>query len=191
MTPVDNDVLIDILWKMYAENTTQARHHETQRSTVTNLILLAAGSILALTTVDKRINDADVPATILVVALGLFGIVFSAEHYARTRQHLERSKQYRVALDRLLPSLDDPGLAAITNQMKNEVREALKSDPLGNGILTALKRAGDHAHKTTTIGLGVIPRGGLHSLWLGLHFLIVILGTSLTVIALWHEHSWS
>jgi len=64
---VDNkDALIDILWKMYEENVTEGRHHETQRATVTNLVIAIAAGVLALVTFDKGITLIDLPLTIFL-----------------------------------------------------------------------------------------------------------------------------
>jgi hypothetical protein len=38
----------DILWGMYQEHTTQGRHHEVQRASMTNIIIVVAGGVLAL-----------------------------------------------------------------------------------------------------------------------------------------------
>ena len=49
----------------------------------TNLVILLAAGVTTFVTVDKAINGADLPATILLMALGLFGAIFSAQHYER------------------------------------------------------------------------------------------------------------
>ena len=130
---------------------------------------------------------------VFVIALGIFGAVFSAQHYARYRQHMERAKHYRRALDCLLPQMDDIGLAKVATQVRHEVGEELDHDPLGNGVLTAIKRAGDHAHdrnKPAAI-LGSITPGALHTLWIALHCFVIALGMLLAVFAIWYPQSWS
>ena len=92
----------DILWGMYQENTTQGRHHESQRETVTNLIITITGVLLALIALDDKLNQADLPLAIFVTLLGLWGAVFSLKHYERYLLHMSRARQYRNALDALL-----------------------------------------------------------------------------------------
>lgn len=44
----DKEVLQDILWKMFEENSTVGRHHEIQRATVTNLVIIVVAGVLGL-----------------------------------------------------------------------------------------------------------------------------------------------
>lgn len=48
------DDLQQILWGMYQENCIQARHHESQRSTVTSILLSISAAILALVSLNKQ-----------------------------------------------------------------------------------------------------------------------------------------
>lgn len=50
---MDNQDLKDTLWRLYEDHYTQVRHYETQRSTVTNLLLTIAAALLAFITYDK------------------------------------------------------------------------------------------------------------------------------------------
>src|SRR5437868_4603714 len=99
---INNDALRDVLWKMYEENVTEGRHHETQRATVTNLVIAIAAAVLGLVTYDKAITHLDLPLTIFLVFLGVFGAAFSSKYYERFRLHMKRAKKYRNALDKLL-----------------------------------------------------------------------------------------
>ncbi len=184
--------LMDLLWKMYSENTTHGRHHETQRSTVSNLILVLAGALLTFTTVDKAINRADLPAAILVAAIGLFGAVFCAQHYARYRQHVERAKHYRTALDALLPPMDDPDLSSLRDRLTKGLDVEVGREAMRAGVLTAIKRVADHRFHAKEISkIAAITPGGLHSLWIGLHVLVAVLGGMLAIAAVWWPKSWN
>lgn len=91
----------EILFALYQDNINQGRHHETQRSTVTSSILAIDTIIIGLITFDKCINGSDVPLTILVTALGIFGAAFTLKHYERYSLHMQRARLYRNKLDEL------------------------------------------------------------------------------------------
>jgi hypothetical protein len=95
----ENSALRDALWGMYQENTTQARHHEDQRSTVASTLIAIAGAVIGLITFQKSISVWDIPLTVLLMAIGGFGAVFSAKQYERFSLHMERARTYRDALD--------------------------------------------------------------------------------------------
>jgi hypothetical protein len=90
------------LWNMCQENYTQGRHHETQRSAVSSAMIAIATGIIGLVTFDRRLSFTDLPLTLLLTVLGLFGLGFSLKQYERWRLHMERAKKYRNKLDELL-----------------------------------------------------------------------------------------
>ena len=79
----DEKIQADIFWKMYQENVTHARHQETQRSTVANVILVIAAGLITAIGLNKSIDIADSPLACLLIALGIFGLGFSSKHYER------------------------------------------------------------------------------------------------------------
>jgi hypothetical protein len=99
----DHAALRDAHWKMYSENCTQARHHETQRSAVASAFIAIAGAVIGIITSHKALTPLDLPLTLLLVALGGFGAVFSAKQYERIQLHTRRARGYRDAYDALLP----------------------------------------------------------------------------------------
>lgn len=92
----------DVLWKMYQEHSTQGRHHETQRSTVATALIAIAGASMGFVTLDRGLTRIDMPLTVFIVAVGMFGAAFSAKHYERFSMHMERARAYRDELDSLL-----------------------------------------------------------------------------------------
>lgn len=94
--------LRDAYWKMCSENYTQARHHETQRSTVASAFVAIAGAVIGIITFDKGLTRVDVPLTLFLIVLGAFGATFSAKQYERTQLHTLRARGYRNAYDGLL-----------------------------------------------------------------------------------------
>jgi hypothetical protein len=96
----DNDAK-EILWRLYQDNYDNARHHESQRSTVTNFIILIAGGIGTIVSVGGFTRQ-DLPLTLLLVGLGIFGALFSSSHYERYKRSKERAKAYLRELDFIL-----------------------------------------------------------------------------------------
>ncbi len=97
-----NEKLLDACWKMYAEHSTHLRHHETQRSTVAGTLIAIAAALVGLITFDKSITSTDAPATLFLIALGLFGAVFSAKQWERSSMHMQRARHYREKIDEVL-----------------------------------------------------------------------------------------
>jgi hypothetical protein len=93
----------EILWRMYQEHCTQGRHHESQRSAMTTLVVSVAGAAIGIITYDKQIDFEDLPLAFLVLVIGAFGALFRAKHYERFSMHMERARGYRDRLEELLP----------------------------------------------------------------------------------------
>lgn len=183
MTGDDKKILLDSLWKMYLENTSHGRHLETQRSTVSNLILILVGAILTLITIDKHINYADLPALVLLLGVGIFGAIFSAKHYLTYRNHMECAKYYRIAIDELLPSLNDPDLAEIRKHI--DVQNSA-------WVLTELKQTADNVFEKYPRNkfLTSISHTRIHWLWITLFILIIVIAIFLGVVSLAYNWVW-
>jgi lysylphosphatidylglycerol synthetase-like protein (DUF2156 family) len=154
----DEKAIKDVLWGMYQEHCTQGRHHETQRATVTNLIIAVAAGVLALLTFDKAINKFDLPLTVFLFMLGLFGAAFSTKHYERWSLHMQRARSYRNKLDALM----------------------------FDNLINELKRDGDKKHEEEfkEEHKWQLKKIRLHQLWVSLHLLIAALGVGLSLIAI-------
>jgi len=92
----------DILWGMYQEHTTQGRHHEVQRASLTNIVIVVAGGIIAFIAQGGVTRDKWIMAAFLIV-LGCFGALFSAKQYERSRFHITAAGLYRKELESLTP----------------------------------------------------------------------------------------
>lgn len=88
----------DFLWGMYQEHTTQGRHHETQRASVTNFIIIVAGATLAFVANKGVTKDQWVLAAFLIL-IGIFGILFSTKQYERFRFHIISASKYKAELE--------------------------------------------------------------------------------------------
>lgn len=96
----------DLYLKLFQEYASEARHHEQQRATVTGFFSALAAGVLTVVGIDKSLSVADIPAALFLVAIGLFGCVFSAKQYERYFVCMERARQYRLALQDVIPGSD-------------------------------------------------------------------------------------
>ncbi len=96
---------LDILWNLYQDDREFARHHESRRTQGASLVIAIAAGLIAVISLDQKISYADLPSAVLLIALGIFGIIFTHKHYERTRLHLNRAYQYYWELDRRLRAI--------------------------------------------------------------------------------------
>lgn len=93
----------ELLWNVYQEHCNWERHHEEQRSSVTNIFLAVAAGVLGIISVDGKLTISDVPLAIFLVIQGLFGSLFVAKQYERFRRHQNLADQYRQSLNDNMP----------------------------------------------------------------------------------------
>jgi hypothetical protein len=99
----------DILLVFYAENSEQARHHEQQRQSLTNMVAAVAGIVLGLVALapgGMRVggNYGLLLLGFFLAVLGTFGFLASLRHYERSRLHVSRVHAVRRELSRLFPA---------------------------------------------------------------------------------------
>lgn len=157
MDPKDQrEILLTLLKEAY----NHVRHYETQRSTVSNLIVIVAAAILGFVTRDNALTRADLPLSSLLFVVGIFGIAFAAKYYERTKANADRYYKYRDKLDELF----------------------FESRGLSNVL--------DEAAKDTSAACPRLVEGGslgwikVHRLWITFHALIGCLGLILTILIL-------
>jgi hypothetical protein len=83
----------ELLWKLYEDNRLQARHHETLRATGTALLAAGAGVVMTAI-VENGKTPSDLPLSIFLMLIGLFGVLFCWKEYERTRLHRRRSERF-------------------------------------------------------------------------------------------------
>lgn len=93
----------DLLFNLFQEYAAEARHHEQQRSTVAGFFSALAAGVLTLVGFDRGVNFSDLPAALFLIAIGVFGCIFSAKQYERYYVNMERARQYRLALEEVMP----------------------------------------------------------------------------------------
>jgi hypothetical protein len=98
----------DILLEYWKDQRTQARNTESQRATLTNIILLIVVATLGFIG-QQGLREAMLPLTISLIVLGLFGAAASAKYYERYRLHIAQAVQFSRLLGdpALLPDYED------------------------------------------------------------------------------------
>ena len=94
---------VEALLRMHDEHANQARQHEDQRASMTNLILLVAGALVTFVSYNGLKADSLV-ASIAMIGLGTYGCLFSLKHYERNRLHVTVLRAFRDEMDQELNS---------------------------------------------------------------------------------------
>jgi hypothetical protein len=151
----------DILLTFYAENSEQARHHEQQRQSLTNMVAAVAGIVLGLMALapgglQVSRNYGLLLHAFLLAVLGTFGFLASLRHYERSRLHVARVHAVRREISRLFPTADVSRLYDVAN------REHVRRFP----------RISERTAR-------------VHYVWQALHASIFALGLVLAALVLW------
>lgn len=155
-TPLKDKDAKEMLWRLYQDNYVNARHHESQRATVTNFIILIAGGIGTIVSAGGFTYE-DLPLTLLLICLGIFGALFSSSHYERYKRSKERAKAYLRELDSILFESD------------GKVFKSIK-------VATDVERKENHPTLDKLYDV--------HWLWMSLPLMVTVLGLTLTVLCL-------
>ncbi len=102
----DRELVKDIFIELYREHGLWSRHQESQRAVVSNLIITISAALIGVIVFDNQINNADTPATIFIVLLGIFGTLFSYKYYERFHFHDSRIEAYKKELDKFIPEVN-------------------------------------------------------------------------------------
>jgi hypothetical protein len=146
---------LNVLLAMYNEQCTQARHYESQRSTVSGFLVAISAAMIGLITYDQHITRSDLPAAIFLFVLGVFGMVSSVRHYERSLRHGKRAQEYRKKLNALIQDA-----------------EILK-----------LREDADRETKSRFSKFYYLPYVRLHHIWHVLHLAIALLGFMLIAMS--------
>jgi len=98
----------DILLEYWKDQRTQARNAESQRATLTNIVLLIVVATLGFVG-QQGLRETMLPLTISLIVLGLFGATASAKYYERYKLHIAQAVQFSKLLSDppLLPDFED------------------------------------------------------------------------------------
>ena len=106
----------DLLWGLYVDLRTHARHAEALRSNVVNFMIVIASVLVAMIANDGRVTGEEFPLCIVVVVIGLLGLAFAASY----TELYERNRNRALLVRRVL---DDEFFEGVSN-MADLLREA-------------------------------------------------------------------
>jgi hypothetical protein len=209
------DRVLDTMISMYQEQSIAARHHETQRSSVSTILVSLSAALLAVigTLWSKTPAQITPPPSVLPLTLGLimlagFGFFIGGKLFERSMLHFHLSEAYLNIIDALIE--DDANILLPSKRVRKleYVRVARKQ---AKNKIFGSKRRGDidtvagkvnlrdrilkqraenprfvavpmHDHVETHTYVRW-PWLDLYRLWTRLYFVIALLGTGLTVLA--------
>lgn len=145
---------VEILLAYSQEDWEQRRQSENQRATITNFIITIASAIL-IYIVEKGLSTQQLPLTIFLIPLGIFGAVAVSKLYERGEYHMASTQAWRKRVDELYPK------AQLLN-LRNQAKEA-------------------HAKK---FGMVIREWVRLHSIWASINLVIALIGGVLTLAIL-------
>lgn len=98
----------DVLLEYWKDQRTQARNAESQRATLTNIILLIVAATLGFVG-QQGLHKTVLPLTISLMVLGIFGATASAKYYERYNLHIAQAIRFSKLLGDppLLPDFED------------------------------------------------------------------------------------
>ena len=96
-----SDTKLEAWIRMYEEEMTYARQHESLRSNSASLIAVATGAVLAFVASSKIPLDGRPELAVLgifIVAINVLGWLIGRKHYERTRRHQAIARAYRKVI---------------------------------------------------------------------------------------------
>jgi hypothetical protein len=151
----------DLLWGMYLELRTHARHAETVRANAINYVLVVTAALITVMTIDRDINGDDLALCLSIVFIGVFATVFSMSYIERYSRNRQRAEGVRKDLDERF----------LSGHLEELYREAAERTRKRSKVLYLTRRV------TITT----------HLFWLGLPVIVLGIGIILTVVALTAE----
>lgn len=144
----------ELLWRMYSENMTHVRHVETQRSTVTSVLITLSGAVLAFMAAQwKNDHRSHWGLSVLLMLVGVFGVLFTSKLYELYVEHKARARGFRKALAKKVP----------------------------DALIEEIKAVADREWKAEVPWLRPIP---VHALWLGPHLVMAGLGLLTLIVSI-------
>jgi hypothetical protein len=93
---------VELLLKIYEDQASQCRHHESQRTSAVNIILAIGAAVIGLSGLSD-LSPAFIPAAIFLIILGIFGALFARKHYERFKYHTMQAGKYWSKIEQLRP----------------------------------------------------------------------------------------
>lgn len=95
-----------LLWNLYQDNRAQAQFHETQRTNGSALIGGGAAVIVASIAEDGHYSREDLPLSVILILLGIFGFLYCLKTSECMQVHLNRCRRFLPMLDKLDDTMD-------------------------------------------------------------------------------------
>jgi hypothetical protein len=89
----------ELLWRLYNLENDFEKFQDSQRTSAVNIILVITGAVLTVLGFKKTLTIVDVPLTIFLVALGIYGFIFAWKLHERYEWHELLAATYFNALD--------------------------------------------------------------------------------------------
>jgi hypothetical protein len=96
----------DLYWGLYTDSMAHVRHYEVQRTALVGVSITLAGAVMAVAGWDGKVTATEWPLGALLVAVGLFGFLFSAKQYERATVAAMQAERYLRALDKRFPDVN-------------------------------------------------------------------------------------
>jgi len=149
----------DLLWGMYSDVRTHARHAETLRANTVNLVLLVASALTAVITSDGHVERHELPVCLVIVAVGLAGLAFAGSYTELCHRNRLRAERLRSVLDAWFFASAEQTIAHVL-------------------------AASDGSHEASRVYRWTRRlTGSTHRFWLVVPTLVIVGGALLTVIA--------
>lgn len=170
------------LWNMYNEHTSQGRHHETQRTAVSTVVLALAGAVVAV--IAQGHFRRTWPLAGFLILLGIVGALFSLKQAERTRMHITIASAFRKRLEQSLEPTDQPKDSETTGSLSSIGSTARETHRKSWNWKTGKDDKVIETVKDDTVKSA--PRDPLFPLYwffIALNLLVSILGVAILVIA--------
>lgn len=163
---------LTILLDYYKENAAQARQHENQRERMTTIMLSLAVLLVGIITYSE-LSLWSLSASITLTALGIFGFLFSAKLYERSKMHHEILKAIRIEIDN-------------GDQSIRPLRE-LREDAENAHIKTFKWRLAIYPKQNYRGANSSIAKLRLHFFWELVNLIIFLIGVLFTIVILFQH----
>src|SRR5690242_8002925 len=102
---------VDVLLEYWKEKRAHARHTESQRAILTNLILLIAAAGLGFIS-QQGFRGTSATVSALLIPLGTFGIIVTWKYYERYNIHIDQAIEFSRRIALLVPGCNHEEILA-------------------------------------------------------------------------------
>lgn len=92
---------VEVLTTLYAEHTAWARHQESQRSSISSLLLSIVALLIAVIGFDNKIDINDLMPSFFIFITGILGCLLSYKYYSQFKFHESRIDSYKKKMSEL------------------------------------------------------------------------------------------